>query len=371
VEFTLESAEQIFLQNGRLTVSLNSNSMPGGTFVVRSPYGSIVDYGTEFGVYVGSGGATETYVFRGKVQLRDSIDPLKFNDSIFISEGQGAVVELSGGVLKIRPENVDSHQFVRSEEMVLRDQASQGSSYHRWLAYKYAIQRDPSLVVCYRFERDAIHPDELVNGAPLTGDALNGFLGKSEYPESGPTWTDGRWPQTSALQFDRTKKQFIRVPDHPRLRIAGPITMAAWIKLSPDDQSRGGLLLSNRTRNDINYQLVIGNRPSIEKMVLSFGRYARFLDPKVHSEFIELPGSVWHHLVVTHDNRTVTYHVDGKLKSAIPYVFQQEPVAADFYIGFTPVAEGAGFNGIFGELLLFDRALSEQEVVNMYSQTRP
>lgn len=370
VEFTLETPNQIYLHNGRLTATLQKKEA-GETFVVRSPYGSVVDYGTEFGVYVGSGGATETYVFNGKVQLRDSSDPMRFNDSIFISEGQGAVAELSGGILQISAARIDSNQFVRSEEMLLRHQAAEGSSYHRWQAYRYSIQRDPSLVACYRFEQDPLSPDRLINVAPATGAVLTGMLGEEERPQSAPTWTEGRWPQTGALQFDRAQKQCIRIPDHPRLRIAGSITMATWIKLPADDQPQGGLLFSNRTRDDINYQLTLGNRPSIDKMVLSFGRYGEFLDPKVHSQVMDLPGELWHHVVVTHDNRTVTYYVDGKLVSTIPYVFQQEPVAADLYIGFTPVAEASGFNGTVGELLLFDRALSEQEILHMYAQTRP
>lgn len=369
VEFTLESSHQIFLQNGRLTASLNNQT--AGTFVVRSPYGSVVDYGTEFGVHVGSSGATETYVFKGKVQLRDSSDPLRFNDSMFIHEGEGAAAELSGGILEISPAKVDAHQFVRSEEMILRDQAAQGSSYHRWQAYRYTVGRDPALVAYYRCEQDGADPDKFVNSAPATGEALSVGLGSPDRGDSKPSWTEGRWPQTTALRFDRTLKQIIHVPDHPRLRMAGPITMAAWIKLPGDQESQGGLILSHRTLNEINYQLVLGKRPSLDKMVLAFGRYGTHLDPKVHSGFVDLQPETWHHLAVTHDNSTVQYYIDGKVMATSPHVFRQDPVAADLYIGFTPVAESAGFNGVLGELMLFDRAMSEQEILGMYSQTKP
>ncbi|MCE5186759.1 MAG: FecR domain-containing protein [Planctomycetaceae bacterium] len=369
-EFTLESSRQIFLQSGRLTATV-ANAGGDKTFVVRSPFGSIVDYGTEFGVYVGSEGATETYVFRGKVQLRDSSDPLKFKDSILLSEGQGAAAELSGGILQIASKKVNSTQFVRSTELALRDQAQQGSSYQRWLVYNYSVQRDPSLVVHYRFEEDAAAGNRLINSAPGTGESLCGILGDPVRPQSAPTWAEGKWPQTKTLVFDRAKEQVVRVPDDPRLRIAGPITVAAWVKLPADEQPQGGLLLSHRTVDNINYQIVLGKRPSVDSMVLAFGRYATHLAPKIHSDFLELPGQTWHHLVITHDNAVVEYYVDGRLVTAVPYVFQGPPVAADLYIGFTPVAESAGFNGTLGELLIFDRALSEQEVLTMYSQTKP
>lgn len=368
-EFTLESPHQIFLQSGRLTATLRNPR--GQTFVVRSSFGSVVDYGTEFGVYVGPGGTAETYVFQGKVQLRDSSDPVKFDNSLFLEEGQGAVTEISGGVVEILHKEVDFRQFVRSEELLLRHQAAEGSSYHRWLAYMYFVQRDPSLAAYYRCEKDSLRPDEAINSAPTTGDSLSGIFGAPGRPETVPSWTEGRWPQTTALQFDRSREQRIRVPDHPRLRIAGPITLAAWIKIPAAEDAQGGMLLSNRTLNNINYQLVLGKRPSVGKMVLAFGRYATHLDPKVHSELVNLAPETWHHIAVTHDNRTVQYYIDGRLTVSIPHVFRQDPVAAEMYIGFTPVAQSAGFHGVLGELLIFDRALSEQELLSMYLQTKP
>ena len=368
IEFTLESPHQVFLQSGRLTASLHNAQKQ--TFMVRTMYCSIVDYGTEFGVSICPDGVAEAHVFQGKIQIRDSSDPIKFVNSLFVEEGQGATTELSGGILKIRPKEVDFRQFVQPEEFFSQCKATQGSSFHRWLAYSYYIQREPSLVAYYQFEKNDQISVELINSGPLVKDSFSTLFGESDQSGTIPTWAEGRWPQTSALQFDRFKKQRIRVVDHPRLRIAGPITIAAWVKLLDTGDAQGGLLLSNRTLNHINYQLVLGKRPSHGKMMLAFGRYAKHLDPKVHSELFEMKPQTWYHIAVTHDNSLVQFYINGKPLSSVIYPFKQDPVEADLYIGFTPISQSAGFHGMLDELFLFDRALSNQEILYMYSQTK-
>ena len=49
-QFTLESANQLYLQQGRLVAKINKASQ--NPFVVHSSHASVVDYGTEFGVQV-------------------------------------------------------------------------------------------------------------------------------------------------------------------------------------------------------------------------------------------------------------------------------------------------------------------------------
>jgi ferric-dicitrate binding protein FerR (iron transport regulator) len=63
----LTSARSARLLRGKLTARV-----PGAAtgFEVVSPQGKVIDHGTEFGVAITAGGATEVYVFEGKVEAR-------------------------------------------------------------------------------------------------------------------------------------------------------------------------------------------------------------------------------------------------------------------------------------------------------------
>jgi len=65
-QFKLETDEQIFLQNGRLTAKVP----PGAEgFKLNTPNAMMIDLGTEFGVSVSETGQSELHVFEGEVKL--------------------------------------------------------------------------------------------------------------------------------------------------------------------------------------------------------------------------------------------------------------------------------------------------------------
>ena len=107
--FELESGSQMKLISGRLT----SNVPPTAVgFTVRTPGGSVVDYGTEFGVSVGGDGKTDVEVFKGQVDLRKGSDPRVFEKAVRLVAGRAG--QLSGnGVLTSRDVTGQSVSYVR------------------------------------------------------------------------------------------------------------------------------------------------------------------------------------------------------------------------------------------------------------------
>ncbi len=91
----LESADQMFLISGAVSVTVAEGTTG---FVVRTPTGTVVDYGTEFGVLVNGQGETETLVFKGKVGLRSGSDPVRSVASMILTEGQAGAVDVTGSV---------------------------------------------------------------------------------------------------------------------------------------------------------------------------------------------------------------------------------------------------------------------------------
>ena len=68
--FSVDSARQLGLTQGRLTADVPQKAKG---FVVQAPGVKITDYGTRFGVMVEPGGAVETHVFQGRVEVQTSI----------------------------------------------------------------------------------------------------------------------------------------------------------------------------------------------------------------------------------------------------------------------------------------------------------
>lgn len=104
----LESAEQMFLSGGAVSVTVDGSS---GGFVVRTPTGTVVDYGTEFGVLVNKYGKTEALVYKGTVGLRSGSDPVRSVMSMMLTAGQAGTVDAAGD---IAPEAFRPSQIVRA-----------------------------------------------------------------------------------------------------------------------------------------------------------------------------------------------------------------------------------------------------------------
>ncbi|UCD51734.1 MAG: NPCBM/NEW2 domain-containing protein, partial [Phycisphaerales bacterium] len=92
----LEDTDQMFLRGGAVAVTVAEGS---SGFVVRTPTGTVVDYGTEFGVLVNHRGETEALVYKGKVGLRSGSDPVRSVTSMMLTEGQAGAVDATGSVV--------------------------------------------------------------------------------------------------------------------------------------------------------------------------------------------------------------------------------------------------------------------------------
>lgn len=92
----LESGDQMFLHSGAVSVAIGADSTG---FIVRTPTGTVVDYGTEFGVIVSRSGETEAMVYKGKVGIRSGSDPVRSGTSTILNTGQAGAVDGVGNVV--------------------------------------------------------------------------------------------------------------------------------------------------------------------------------------------------------------------------------------------------------------------------------
>jgi ferric-dicitrate binding protein FerR (iron transport regulator) len=102
----LLSATSARLGSGRLTARVPPEA---AGFEVLSPQGKVIDLGTEFGVSVGDGGATEVVVFEGRVEAHPAGGPGA--RVVNVARNQSAV--MTAGRVTVRPADPDAGRFVR------------------------------------------------------------------------------------------------------------------------------------------------------------------------------------------------------------------------------------------------------------------
>lgn len=367
--FTLETPVQMYLQEGRIVASMRGTGKQA--FVVRSPTASLVDYGTEFGVYVKQNGQTEAYVYEGSVQIRDSSDPVKFAKSMLLKAGQGAAADEQG---RLAAKAVNPYHFVRPSEAEVFEHASKIGGYYRWRSWVYRLHReDPSLAAHYFFERDLGHSDRLINaaGGGRSGDGVFGGDGRNK-----PTWVIGRWPQKEAVRFERGKDQVILIGPEAGLSFGSPLTISTWVYF-PDKRQWGGHLISCRQKFRVNYQFSLFDDQYVYNSQQTRFEFLQYHEDKggfYSQPFIPQSG-VWYHFAVVYDGKELRFYINGDLFQAAPFEGLNETEPAEIILGAMKIdryvlPEG-DFDGVVDELMIFRRCLSGSEIREMYENGKP
>jgi hypothetical protein len=102
----LVDASSARLLHGKLTAQVLG---PAKGFQVMTPHGKVIDLGTEFGMSVGKDGATDVYVFAGKVEAY--ADTAR---AVSVEEKQAARIDARGVALQAPNKGPDVSQFVRA-----------------------------------------------------------------------------------------------------------------------------------------------------------------------------------------------------------------------------------------------------------------
>ncbi len=372
----INSATEIFLEEGQIAVTIQDSE---DSFIVQTPRATITDFGTEFGVNVDRNGTTESCVFEGKIELKNRTDVNRLDNTLekkmMLYTGHAAVVNTTGS---IRKREIPSYTYVREREYRVKLKASRGSAYHRWLAYTYQLQQDPGLVAYYTFEKDLMNPDILHNSAKTSRGQLDGALGgEGKNPATLPTWSEGRWPQKGALQFEAAKGQFVRLPSDPRLAITGDLTTVWWMKPNP------------RT---IPYTAVIlgyGGKAKFDNFYYSHGlesdRYRAFHEqgPEVSGDNSKNDIEVltdtsvrfhqWTQVAIVRDATAQLYHFylngewieshsyDRNCDKNTPGTIERFPA-----IGRAGGLRGEFYQGLLDEMAIFNRVLTPEEIREYY-----
>lgn len=346
-DFYLNVNRPSFLHRGRLSVFVPPRERG---YAVATPWLTLVDQGTEFTLDVTDKGA-EASTVTGKTVLTQLAEP-----DIVLLQGNGV--------------RVDGNR--KCEEMFLADPGAflsrqavadlvADESTRALLAWKNVLFRwnkDPGLLVHFDFENASkTVPNVAVSGRTVVGD------GKV----SGTRRTEGRWKGKHALEF-ASPDDFVtvRVPRHLE-----SLTLIAHIRMDRFDYFSRCLLACTETGSG-SLEWQIGN-----------GSLRLALGSMEDEERIDYPSPIvfsrenvgpWYQVATVLDGSagTITHYLDGR---SIGCSTLREPCRVrigEAMLGNGPwkpeVPLNRSFRGEFDEFLLFDRALSAEEISNLFME---
>ncbi len=188
------------------------------------------------------------------------------------------------------------------------------------------------------------------NAADRSGNGLDGQL------YGGPMLVSGRFGD--ALQFDGSNDRVV-VPYNSLLDLPTGLTISLWVKA---DAWNGTSQLFGRV-TDEHYRIcsLFGVGSELRFWLEEKGQDRRSVSISAP------PTNEWHHVAATWNGTTMQLFLDGDLKASDAALVTMPP---------TPIALGIGardnstypeyFDGTLDEIRLYDRALSTQEITDLY-----
>jgi len=173
---------------------------------------------------------------------------------------------------------------------------------------------------------------------------------------TGANWTDGILGE--ALELDGANLG-IEIPDSTSLDITGELTLEAWVRITNHDQPHTIFNKYNPPPSGATF--ILGTRESTGRVIFD-------INPDEHYKIgtTNLTDGQWHHVVgVFVPSTSLEIYVDG-VKEEYTENVGSPPSAID--PNDRPLVIGRFFDGAMDELKIYNRALSEEEILVRYQK---
>lgn len=283
-----------------------------------------------------------------------------------------------------------------SLNLVATGAEAKSEGYLKWEDYVKKLKKDPALVRLYLFEEK--HGTVVSNSAPET--CKNGYgtmdmISESPYGQSRekfwfewapfskknqifPEWTEGRWPGKGALASGMLDRNMVRSRFSGTK--SGIFTIAAWVRMQ-GRSAKGELFRVHTGRHPVTHKLSKNSGffvlYSNKKIKLKMGIPSGSAD--VDSAAIE--PQMWHYIVGMWDGKKLKIYIDGKLsgekecKGPYKHPVRCRPDAVRMpeydLFGFDIGGKRGGERFDIDEIAIFERALTEDEIVDNYRTGKP
>ncbi len=171
---------------------------------------------------------------------------------------------------------------------------------------------------------------------------------------TGADWTTGI--NQSALNFNGSDGN-VEIPFNNTLNVTGnKLSLSVWIK--KESSNDDGCFLFNRTK----YILRMDNHGKV-----TFAVYVPGWKSVTTPWKKRIVNTDWHHVVATYNGKKIKLYIDGVLLVKKSASGNLKSTNSSTYIG----SEGSinYFDGTIDEVAVFDKALSQQEIADIYANT--
>jgi hypothetical protein len=213
------------------------------------------------------------------------------------------------------------------------------------------------LVGCWEFDEGSGFTASDISGFGNNGSIVNATYSADAPPQARSTFS---------LKFNSTSGNaysYVTIPDSPSLRPSSGLTLSAWVKTDTVEQ-RSCIIVSKQygssyhdsfalvySGSNVNFQLEAGG-----------GSYYGIGTAKPTS-------GGWHHIVGTYNGSVMRLFVDGVERSHSSFsgsiVYDSNPVLIGAGCDNGNHIPDAGWNGNIGEVLIYNRAMSEAEIAQI------
>lgn len=186
---------------------------------------------------------------------------------------------------------------------------------------------------------------------------------------NGPSWVTGR--AGNALSFDGIN-DYVEITDHPSLDLtAGEFTLSAWIYPESYGEDLNGRIIDHGggSSGEGGWSLVLNNYQNSQNLRQSIkngnGGY------NIYSDIGSISLNTWQHTAVTLKSGTVTFYINGQTEGQTAGVPSPTDRNGPIRIGMRATDFLRVFAGVIDEVSIYDRALSYQEITDLYNQVPP
>lgn len=197
-----------------------------------------------------------------------------------------------------------------------------------------------------------------------------GFVHRDEYNNSADTMKGGLYFKNRAYYFDGSA-DYISCPSDTRYNITNNFTFAFWSK--PDNLSKANFTSifgrQNTAANNSVWAL------TFELTADSYSLYSSAqtgTSPYANSHMV-VTDNRWHHVAYTYNGATFNKYLDGVLKGtySMTFSFASSTKPMTFGIGDSGNTAASSMQGSLARGILFGRALTSNEIWEMYIDDKP
>lgn len=354
----LISPLKAFCQFGKVRASVPEQAHG---FTMETSRLNVVDLGTEFTLSLDQSGSGQVQVIDGKVELHSTDSQSTPANVQSLTTGEGVQFNQRGTIDRLQEAILP---LINPEELSQLVEQQQTQQFERWQNQNALLKADPSIVAYYDFEESSNWLRTLNNKSQQKpASSSHGAI-------VGCQWTSGRWPQKRSLEFKRTS-------DRVRTHIPGEyqsLTFMAWVRIEGFDRWLSSLMLTDGY-NDGNPHWQLSDKG---EMILGVktGPGKNYFSPVVLQP-TDLGRWIFLVTVYDHQKQEVVHYLDGvavshhEIENPIPLVIGPAEIGNWRPQEHSGAHSIRSLNGRLDEFALFGRALSADEILQLYQTGKP